>query len=203
MEVQITLTGTSPLIIQSPKLMDPSEELSKQKAKLTGKRAKDRTDEDTLAISQTEFFGSLYYSKELGPYVPGANVLACLRDGAKRARKGKKLLTALLIQKTEIPLQYQGPRDIDKLWGDRRFRLMKPVRNAGGTGVIRCRPIFHRWSLEVTADLDTKEMDLEELQDVAAAAGHFAGLGAWRPSSPKGGQYGRFDAVVRKGLNGH
>lgn len=198
MQLTLTLTGVSALIVQSPRMMDPFDELAIEIQKLMGKRAKDRTEEELRTIWRLQFSGSLFFKKTVGPFIPGANVLASLRDGAKKARKGKKLLSALLIDQMEIPIQYPGPRTIDDLWADPSFRLIKPVKNAGmGAGnVLRCRPIFHQWSLEVPAELDTREMDLSELEEVAASAGRFAGLGSWRPSTPKGGQYGRYEARV-------
>jgi hypothetical protein len=199
MQTRITLTGISPLIVQSPVLMDPFHPAVRELQKLLGKPAKDRTDEELLSIWKLQFYGCLYYSAELGPFIPGSMVLASLRDGGKRTSKGKKVQNALLIEQTEIPLEYPGPRQLDDLWDDNSYRLLKPVRNAGrgsSGGVLRCRPIFHKWALVVSADLDTGELDLAVLQEVAHAAGRFAGLGSWRPSTPKGGQYGRYEAVV-------
>ncbi len=115
-------------------------------------------------------------------------------------RLGKKLLSALLLDDPEIPLEYPGPRDIETLARHADYRFIRSVVNSGRAAgrVMRCRPIFRKWSLKTTADLDESELDFDEMTHIAEAAGRFAGLGEWRPSSRKGGQYGRYTAKIER-----
>ena len=72
MKVQITCNGTVPLLMKNVQLADPLNPATKRLKALTGgKQSKDRTPEDFAKIEHAEFDGSLYWDKDMGPYVPG------------------------------------------------------------------------------------------------------------------------------------
>lgn len=190
MELTMKMTGAAPLVVQGPTLVDPLHPLTKEYQKLTGKRKK--TDDDLREIYRIEFYAGLYYDKHLGPYLPGENLEACLRDGAKRTRRGELVRRAVLVLDNEMPLVYPGPRTVDELWKapEGEFRLLAPIVVNRGSRTMRMRPIFRVWNCEARIDLDTTEMNFEDFREVAETAGRREGLGTWRP------RYGRYRVEV-------
>ncbi len=198
MQISIELVGASPLIPKGDRLANPLDDLTQEIAAINEKGQK-KTDSDRERIALLEFKGALYYSSN-GPIIPGANLLASFRDGGRRVNLGKRLLSALLLDDVEIPLEYPGPRDLETLAMHPGYRFIRSVVNSGRSAgrVMRCRPIFRKWSLKTTADLDEDELNFGDLVRIVEAAGRFAGLGEWRPSLRKGGQYGRYIAKIEE-----
>lgn len=190
MKIKFSLTGTSPLIIQSDTLVDPLNPLKKQIASYTKKRQK--TDEDHATIARLEWEGALYFEPGLGPYIPSENIAASIRDGGKLTKNGTNVERALIMDPAPAQLLYRGPRDIESLFAEERFQFKKSVV-VERKRVIRVRPIFREWSLEAEADLLEDLLDFDVLQRVAKDAGNLMGLGTYR----RGG-YGHYDAVVEK-----
>ena len=107
---QIKLKGVTPLLMSSERCANPIDPLSKQIKELTGKRKK--TDEDLEQIARLEWEGQLYMNGE-GPVIPGENVEAMIRDGAKFVRMGRNIQRGLQVVEQKIKLEYSGPRDIE------------------------------------------------------------------------------------------
>jgi hypothetical protein len=179
MEIQ----GIAPVLMHSGRLADPLDEASKALAAVTGKRKK--TDEDHEEVGRLEHLGSLYIAEKFGPYIPGANVEACLFRGATRTKKGTALKSALLIPDEVNPLLYTGPRDAAGLWADKQFVHRCSVK-VGTARVVRTRPVFPQWQLVVDGLLDTEVVDKDSFEQIAETAGRLVGLGDWRP------RFGRF-----------
>lgn len=195
MELRMVMTGVAPMVMQGDRLANPLDPIKLQIEKLTKKRNK--TEEDWWEIYRLEFFGSMNYLAELGPYVKATQIEACLRDGAKRTRRGELVKRAVLCLDTEVPLIYAGPRDIDKLWlqdakpdGSAAFRFLTSIVLKGSVRTMRMRPIFPVWSCEARIELDTGELNLEEFRDVAETAGRREGLGTYRP------RHGRYSVSI-------
>jgi hypothetical protein len=186
----MTLTGTMPVLMHNARLANPLDPATKTLKKLTSKRTK--TDADHLDIARAEFVGGLYHDTEMGPYIPGPNVHACLVEGAKKLKFGKKVKEGVLITSLVNPLAYGGPRSVEDLWDDANFRHEASVK-VGTARTMRCRPMFNNWKLQCDGIYDEEVLDFEQLKDIADRAGRFVGLGDWRP------MYGRFTSVVEEG----
>lgn len=200
MKIRITLTGTSPLLMHNSRLSDPLDTYAKELKVFTSKKRK--TEEDHRTMSEIEFKGGLYIHKESnGPYVPGINVLRSLVEGGRINKLGKDVERGLrlTLDSNECPLVYKGPRDVAGLWADEEsFVSRMSVKNPGNSSrVMRTRPIFKEWALEAEFEVDPGIItSLDVMQQIATNAGQLAGLGDYRPSSPHGGMYGRYDAEV-------
>ena len=159
--VKIRLTGTTPLVMHSNRLVDPLHPLKKEIAAITIKKKK--TDADHLEISRLEFIGSIYCGDE-GPFIPGANMRACLITGAKRDKMGSTFKSAIFVENDGI-LKYDGPRDVKGLWekGD-EFAWRTPVGNQSNT-IMRTRPRFNDWETEFTVDFDEEQVNIEHLEN--------------------------------------
>lgn len=189
MKVRLTAKGTRPMLMHNVQLASPLNRYSKQLKQLNSKRVK--TDEDRMAVARVEFEGSLYFDAEVGPYVPGPNLLASLVEGGRLTKAGKKIERGVNVDDLVMPLAYSGPRDIDGLWGDGEsefvdIRTVVVQRNK----VDRCRPVFREWAFEADILLDPAVIDLDEFREVANNAGAMAGIGDYRR------MYGRFSVEI-------
>lgn len=187
MKVRITMEGTTPLLMHNVRLSDPLDPIARQMKEISSKRTK--TDEDLEQLAHLEFEGGLYWDPTLGPYIPGNNIEKCLVEGGRLTKSGKQIERGLFITDNEVPLLYKGPRDPEALWADLDYRSRLTVR-VGMNRVVRCRPHFREWALEADGEMDTTQLNIEDLEQIASSAGMMIGLGDHRP------RYGRFRTTV-------
>jgi hypothetical protein len=107
-----------------------------------------------------------------------------LRDGAKKQRLGKAFLSAIFMT-DDVPLEYDGPRTIDGLYGKRQFVDYRPVK-VKTNKVMKCRPCFPEWSITFVMEYDEDIINESQLLQAAKEAGKYCGLCDFRP------MYGRF-----------
>jgi hypothetical protein len=177
------------MIMHNVQLASPLNRYAKALKAANSKRVK--TDEDRVAVARIEFEGSLYFEPEVGPFVPGQNVLASLVEGGRLTKAGKKIERGVMIDDLSLPLIYRGPRDVEGLWGNGESEFVD-VRTVVvmRAKIDRCRPIFKSWAFEADITIDPSVIDLDEFQEVARNAGAMAGIGDYRRL------FGRFDAQV-------
>ncbi|WP_027930745.1 hypothetical protein [Amycolatopsis thermoflava] len=189
--MRIEMVGTAPLLMHNVRLADDQDPYVREIKKLTAKKTK-KTEEDKLEIDRLSFAGGLYYDEELGPYLPAENIFRCLMEAGSLTRSGKKIERGVIFESTRARLEYDGPRDIEKLWGDngdspfvdRRMVAVQRQR------IPRVRPIFPDWSASIGVDIDPQVIDPEEFQDIVEKAGKLIGIGDYRRF------YGKFIGAV-------
>lgn len=197
MRIRITLTGTSPLIMHNQRLADPLDAFAKALKVVSGKRIK--TDDDHMEMSRLEFEGGLYLDPDFGPYVPGVNIQRSFVEGARLTKRGKDVDRGLLVLDARCPLAYEGVRDVKGLYNDGDpTHVSRMSAKVGQVRVMRTRPIFPEWAVECEAEMDTGQLNFDDLCAIAETAGSLAGIGDYRPSSPHGGPYGRYLSVVEQ-----
>lgn len=189
MQFKITIMGNQPLLMHNSRLANPMDPITRALKVVSSKRKK--TDDDHFEMSRLEFLGSLYFDKELGPYIPGENVQRCLTEAARFQNLGKKVERGLFITTSVNPLAYKGPRDETGLWEDENFRHFAIVR-VGTSRVSRTRVQFQKWGLEAQGRLDESQLSWDQLQEIGRNAGLYVGLGDWRP------RFGLFDVELSK-----
>lgn len=187
-ERHYTIKGVSPLVMHNEQLADPLNKWSRAIAEISKKRKK--TEDDLLEMSRREWFGGLYWTKELGVHVPERCLEAMLRDAGKANKRGRDVIKALIVT-DPAPLVYDGPNDPDKLWqsGDYLLRSSVGVQRAR---VIRSRPIFRAWALAFTVIYDETVLEATDIDGFAELGGRLVGLLDWRP------KHGRFEVVEAK-----
>ena len=183
-KVNVKIKGVAPLIVHNGQLANPLYHYSKELKSLTGKRKK--TDDDLKKIAKLEWFGGLYVEGGK-PIIPGVAIESMLVNAAKRDRLGK-LFKAGLFTNKNFPIIYDGPKDLEKLWKDEKFRLTTSVV-VKMSRIIRTRPIFPEWQLETEIVYHPNVLNEVQIMDAFKAAGDFIGLCEWRP------KYGRFEIV--------
>ncbi len=183
--LNVKLTGIAPLMMHNGRLADPTNKWTIELKKLTSNRKK--TDEDLLQIRRVEWFGGLYIDDKDRVCVPADCVLAVVLGGAKKSKDGKETQVAVFETQPWYPLKYDGPTSLDKLYTDGRFDDYRSVV-ISQKRVMRCRPIFPSWSLDVSLDVNTDIIDARKVVKAFEMAGERVGLLEYRP------RYGRFTA---------
>lgn len=197
--ITFKLNGLSALLMHSSRLVDPLDPKTKALKAATDFAKKTKTDEAEALKRWAEWEAGLYFDEEQGPCIPMENIIRMIRNTAARSRKGKHVGRAIIVDTTEVRLDYEGPRTLKGLKSSKKgFFFDKPARNGGlnSGSVIRRRPMFRDWSLTFTLHFDSEELDRSDLVAFVESAGATEGLGDWRPGSPKGGMFGRFKAEV-------
>lgn len=182
--VKVKIQGTAPLMMHNVRLANPLDPFTKALKEYTSKRKKEEADH--IEMSHREFLGGLYCNPDLGPYVPADALSALLIAGAKHNKLGSKFEGCVFVDK-DAPLNFDGPRDPEKLWETGVFNDIRPVQ-IGQSKVQRCRPIFKDWNLKFEIVLvGGNGVEIQDIQTALDVAGRFKGLLEYRP------RYGRFE----------
>ena len=187
MKIRISIEGTTPLITHNIRLANPLDPIAKAMKVISAKRKK--TEDDYLQLARLEFEGGLYLDPDVGPFVPGENVEKSIIEGARITKQGKQVERGLFVTDNVVPLIYNGPRTPDDLWADENFRHTAAVR-VGQQRVMRTRPVFRTWALDVEGELDPGLLAPETLQSILEDAGSMVGIGDYRP------RYGRYAGKI-------
>lgn len=195
--VRVRIEGHQPLIFHNSQLANPLNRWSKLMKDVTGKRKK--TDADLLELQRLEFMGGLYYDDAIGVYMPGQWIEATLVAAMASVKRGQKknVRGGLYVDNAKIPLEYDGPRDLDEMWSSGKFHRLDIV-SVMRSKVLRCRPCFQPpWAAEFTMTIVPQVLNVSDVQDALIHASMLEGLGDYRP---KFGRYNvtRFGVVKQK-----
>jgi hypothetical protein len=190
MKVSIEVTGTSPLLMHNPRMVDPEFELNRKIKALTSKRKK--TDEDMRQIEMLEWYGGLY--EEGGTIVqPTSKLRKCIINTGRMSKVGKAVERALSFGALHVPLTYDGPKDIDAVFAEKRFHSRLSV-GVGTKRVMRVRPQFFPWAMRIDGlFVEDAGLNFDDLERLVEMAGIVEGIGDNRVNG-----YGRFVGVVRQ-----
>lgn len=186
--ITIEIVGTSPLLMHNPRMVDPEFPINREIKSITAKRKK--TDQDLQDIERLEWWGGLY---ESGGIVvqPTSKLRKCLINTGKISKQGKSVERVLSFNALEVPLIYDGPKDIQKLFEDDKHHSRLSV-GVSGKRVMRVRPKFMPWALRVDGFFTPDAgMNLDELVRIVELAGVVEGIGDNRVNG-----YGRFTGKV-------
>ena len=190
MNIQISLVGTSPLLMHNPRMVDPEFSINRELKKITAKRKK--TDEDLKQIEKLEWYGGLY---EVDGVVvqPTSKVRKCLINAAKTMKLGKGIERTVNFVDLNVPLEYDGPADIDKLFALPQFHSRLSVV-IGGKRIMRVRPQFFPWAMRLSGVfVSDAGVNYEDLERIVEMAGVIEGIGDNRVNG-----YGRFQGTLEK-----
>lgn len=189
---RVLMTGTRPLLVSSSEGVAPRGPIGKRLKELYAKGSRKRTEKDNDEMAELKYHVALYCDDEgIGPYLPGFNVWAAGRDGAKLHRQGAAWIRGVQVIEDKLPLQYPGPRTIAGLYDDPRFVDVRAGRLSGGAGSVPViRPIFPQWQIEATFVVNDSMISVGDAQRAIEMAGEAIGLGTFRQ------RFGRFDVEV-------
>lgn len=189
--MEMVMTGTSPLIMHNVQTADPLNPWAKEIAKLTAKR-RNKTEMDDYEIGRLKFAAGLYYDANVGPYLPAANIFRCLIEAGAMTRDGKKVERGVVFLSERAVLQYDGPRDIDTMWGNGTTRFVdRRIVAVQRQRVVATRPIFPEWAASFEIEVDPQVLDPDAFRDIAVKAGRAVGVGDYRRF------YGKFSVILR------
>lgn len=189
--VLFQFTGVSPLLMHSDRGVNPLDALAMELKKLTSTRKK--TDEIHAQVARLEWELGMYFDPATGPIVPTANLRGVIVEGAKFAKLGATVKRATIVEEDRARLDYDGPRELEAMWKAGSFRDVRSVV-VGTARVMRCRPIFRKWSLSFSLLFDPESIERAALVSAAEAGGRLIGLGDFRPAN--GGPFGRFSVTA-------
>lgn len=181
--ITVRIASTAPLLMQAETLANPLHPLTKAHKAVSGKRKK--SEDDYLWLMESEWSASMYHDDEIGPYIPALNIEGCIAEAGKIHRLGKTIKQAVQVLTDKAKLEYEGPRQKEKMWKSEKFADVRGV-NVGGKKIMRCRPIFLRWSTEFQIYFMEDVLDRADLVRVLEEAGRRIGIGTYRP------RFGRF-----------
>ena len=184
-KVSVTIKGLTPTCMHNGQLADPLNKWSKMIKELTAK-GKKKTDADIAEIQRLEWFGGLYVEDGAIGW-PSDNIEAMIRSAAKMSKQGKDVQRGLLCEGFSR-LDYDGPKDLDALFADDRFRMVNSVR-VGQSRVIRTRPQFPVWSLSFEILYLEDQLNLKDVRSFLDTAGMYVALSDRRP------KFGKFEVV--------
>lgn len=179
------LKGVSPLLMHNAQLANPLNKWTKAIKEISGKRKK--TEDDLEKLMELEWYGGLYTDSEERVILPSEVLLASFIDGAKQSRLGKQFKCGFEVPEDAV-LEYEGPKDIEKLWKHGGFVDVRGVcvqRNR----IMRTRPIFYDWSAKVGVQYRADVLNESQVEKAVIDAGTLVGICDYRP------RYGRFIAT--------
>lgn len=191
MQIEINITGTTPLLMKSAAGVNSEHPVNKEIALIAKKTASKRTGEENAELRRLEWLLALYTDGDNVVY-PTANVARCFKEAGKVTKDGTKVTRGLSLDGVEVPLDYHrnGHQSIEDLFNDPTFVDIRAV-GVGQKRVMRTRPRFMPWALRVTGELFDDVMDLGDLRRIAELAGRAVGLGDNRING-----FGRFEVEV-------
>lgn len=191
MQIEINITGVTPLLMKSAAGVNSEHPLNKELAVLTKKTASKRTSEENREMRRLEWLLAIYTDGEQVIY-PTANVVRCFKEAGKVSKQGTQVTRGLSLDGIEVPLAYarNGHRTVEDLFRDANFVDVRSV-GVGQKRVMRTRPRFMPWSFSVTGELFDDVMDIADLRRISELAGRAIGLGDNRING-----FGRFAVEV-------
>ena len=175
-----------------------------------------------------KWVGYLYEDKGL-VCMPSDNLMTMLREGGAKCPTGKRGATfkrqtqsGLLINEVAWPItvpiepgssEWMGVAypDVKTMAQENDFSKQEDYARGNGYSLfvkrarvgdkkhVRVRPRFDSWSISGNITVIDETITKETLTNIITFAGRFAGLGDWRPSSPKSpGPFGRFSLASIK-----
>lgn len=181
MEINLTLTGTKPMLMHNGRLSNPIDPNTQALKQLTAKRKK--TDDDLIEIMKCEARGDAYETEDGLLGFPAQNVWRCIYDAAKAYKRGEDIKRALSFNPIVEPLTVDGEhRKVeDFLYSDPGRNILYVPVSVNRAKTMRARPQVHNWSAAFTFELLEDVIDPRDLIPVLERAGRLVGLGDWRP----------------------
>lgn len=184
--------GIRPLVMHNGLMADPTNPYTRRIKEIVSKGSKKMTDADYEERDRLEWEAGLYWDEEDGPIVPSDNIERCIQLGAQKSRIGKDVQASVFCTLPHARLDYDGPRDKDKMFDapDSRFILRKGVA-IQKSRLIRIRPLIPTgWSITFSLEYDNTILNEKNLIKAMRDAGALIGLGDWRP------KFGRFKVEI-------
>ena len=187
MVIKATITGTMPLLMNNPQVVDPFNEFKREMSLITNKKKK--TDDDLLLLRKLEIDSKIYWKKELGICVPASWVIASVAAVAfKRSKVSKAVIRSCLTADTDyFKLNYDGMNKVkrpDDVGLNKEF-IQIMILKQKDVKICKAVPIFHGWSFTANLKLDEGVINKKELEELLGYSAEYVGFGDFRPTFGK------------------
>jgi hypothetical protein len=186
---ETTIKGITPLILHNCQMSNPLNKYNKQ-AKVYSSKGK-KTEEDLEKLLNIQWESALYWSDELGLYMPWENIYSCILKAAKNHSMGQKMGGVSFSSPIGYPIITKNHKNLKLLKKDNENKFVKMV-SIRRSKVLSCRPIFNEWEISFKFNMDTRFINANDMKIILTTMKERGGLGVWRPTSPQPGPYGRF-----------
>lgn len=213
---EITMTGVRPLLLHADNLVE------NEKIRRWQKDPKNR-DKSVPGDDRTPAWTWMSYLYVEGGtlILPSDNLMTLIREGAKRISTGKRgtfksqSQSGIMVDGVGYPILVNGTSikvsQFTHLVGEDDFlkheetatslgfNLFVKRAKVGTAKHVRVRPKFDKWSAVGQIMVFEDSITSDVVTDIFNQAGQYAGIGDWRPSSPKSpGPFGTFTAAVKE-----
>ena len=188
---RIAIRGSSPLITNDGfKALDPDSPLLAEAQDIKSRKGRNRTTADDQRLRHLECQIAIWQTEtgEIG--IPHRALYVCIDEGARAFREGKDCRTGIFVRSSTFEWDKSLGETIEELAQTIQFTVPAVISRQR---VLVTRARFHQWACVFELDCDEELVDKAKLERWVEMAGRRAGLGDWRPGSPKGGFFGRFD----------
>lgn len=196
--VKFRYEGTSPMMMCSIRGANPLSPYAKEMSRLHAAGRLKTADKEAILIKKAEVEWECGLNHDetegdfcLGPYIPADYVRANLQQAARLSKQGKTIERGVSMVASRFKLLYNGPRRLEELREDPRFRDQRMVCIQGRSKILKTRPIFPEWALNVEVYYLPSVVDRKDLIEYARRGGQLIGLGDARSIG-----FGRFSTKV-------
>jgi len=213
----VTLTGTTPLLMHADNL-SWAETMAAWQRDPASRKTSVAGDDRTPAW---RWIGSAYNDGKTFT-IPSDNLMTVLREGGAKCPTGvrggtykRQTQSGMVVDQADWPLTIGGAAvpfaPFKALIEEADFSKHEAAATAHGFALfvkrakigqakhVRVRPRFDKWEAAGTVTVFDETITTDVLRNILTFAGAYAGLGDWRPSSPKSpGPFGKFTATVEE-----
>jgi len=189
--IQFRLSGDC-IMLQNGQTANPRNKYAKRLKELNKDKKRKGADVDAILdkMADVEVESCLYFSDELGLYLPVDNIRAAFVDGAKLSRGGANVKRYCFVT-GPAKIKYDGPQDIEGIVADTNFHYEGIVK-IGMVKVPKSRAIVRDWSCVIEIGLMPGDViDEKDVIKYMTDAGLYCGIGASRTYG-----FGRFRVEV-------
>jgi hypothetical protein len=184
-QVNVKITGVSPLLQNNPQTVDRFNEYAKKMAAINAKKAR-RTDEDYRQLRELEIRSKIFFDKDIGIYIPTtwlSEAIACAAFKVAKLSRDK-IRGAMFTTENKTPLVY---RDMNKVKSPEDIVINDIFRHVmilpqGQVRVVKAFPIFHEWSFSTGLEYEDTEIDPDSLTRIIEHTSRYGGFGDFRPT---------------------
>lgn len=181
---QFTVEGIAPLATHA--WSEKARKMMREAQQSRSRKKKEPKD------PQAEYEAAFYRLEDGTPGIPAAAFKKAIIDGA-RSFDG----VTMAMLKQSVYVIGEGTEQLLRIDGEPEI-WESAVRVGMGVADLRYRPRFFPWSVTLRVQFNANVLDVDAVATLLDAGG-MAGVGEWRPSSPKSstGSYGTFRVVTQ------
>lgn len=187
--IKLRLTGTTELMLNNPRTVNPFDEYSKLLQPLTSKSKK--SDEDLVEISRIKFLASLYTREKakggIEYILPSQNIEQSIVEAARERKLGKKFERSFRVFETPTLHFEDEDKTPEELYNLGRYVDIRAV-GIKNVKITTTRAIIPMpWHVDIECFYDPTQLNEDTVLQCAEIAGLRYGVGTYRRI------YGRYE----------